>query len=62
MYANIVYKETFAQDNKTLLKVDIIEADEDESNASKYSRLYALQLPQEDKSRVYFRTIQMKIN
>lgn len=62
MYATVIYKETLSPITGTTSKVEIMEIDESEENANKYAKLYSLQLPQDDKQKVIFRPIQIKIN
>jgi hypothetical protein len=61
MYANVIYKETMSPITRNIVKVDVVEVEENEANASKYAKLYSLQLPPEDKTKIVFRTIQIKI-
>jgi hypothetical protein len=61
MYANVIYKETMSPITRNIAKVEVVEVEENEANASKYAKLYSLQLPPEDKTKIVFRTIQIKI-
>ncbi len=61
MYANVIYKETQSPVTRNLSKVEVIEVEENEDNANKYAKLYGLQLPPDDKNRIIFRTIQIKV-
>lgn len=61
MIASVIYKETLSPITRNASKVEIIEVEESEANASKYCKLYSLQLPPDDKAKVVFRTIQIKV-
>lgn len=61
MFANVIYKETQSSVSRNLSKVEVIEVEENEESAAKYAKLYGLQLPPDDKNRVIFRTIQIKV-
>lgn len=61
MIASVIYKETLSPVTRNVSKVDIVEVEENEANALKYCKLYALQLPPDDKAKVIFRTIQIKV-
>ncbi len=62
MFVNVIYKETMSPVTRNTSKIEIVEVEENEASASKYAKLYSLQLPPDDKAKVVFRTIQVKIN
>ena len=61
MIVNVIYKETTSPVSRNTSKIEIVEIEENEANATKYAKLYGLQLPPDDKTKVIFRTLQVRV-
>lgn len=61
MIVTVIYKEILSPVTRNTSKIEVVEIEENEANAVKYAKLYSLQLPPEDKTKVVFRTVQVKV-
>lgn len=61
MKISLVYKETKSPCGRFLQKIDLIEVSKSEEDSSKYSKLYGLQLPKEEKNYSCFRTLTIPV-
>jgi hypothetical protein len=61
MNVALIYKQIL-DDNGMISKIELIEADENEQNAAKFTKLYSLQIPHDIKGRVSYQHLLLRVN
>lgn len=59
---SIIYRQITDPNTGELQRVDIIEADVNEGNAARYCKLYGLQVPHDQRNRVGYHYLNVKLN
>lgn len=59
---SVIYRQISDPFTGEMQKVDIIEADTDERNAQRYCKLYGLQVPKDQKNRVAYHYLNVRVN